>query len=281
MKRELVFDSSARSERYFTSLILPHILMCNDFYFLKVLFCKILNKTDFVKMTDPDIEIVSELDPVRDCSFHNIDIRNIFIEEKRIAVPDLFLRINNQIIIIEAKFFTHPSNKDLKKQIGMQQIAINKVLKYTKYKKANIQYCLLTTLKTNKFNNNVYMFTWDDMIKLIKDNLVKPISKDFYYSLDVLCNSVERAKKSLKPVGKITFKKFKFNELMQNLSNLINNNQIYVGIDGGLNKIEKLSLIDIQNRSHYKVSDSKWSDNWITIDNLIKRYIELNNTFEN
>jgi len=280
MSKEYTFDSVARSERYFTSLILPHLLLSNNYHLLKALFNQIFN-IDFSKLKNPEYEIVSELDPIRDGSVHSKDVRTIFIENRRIAVPDLFLRINNYILIIEAKFFTHPNEEELTQQINLQIKAINKVLKYTNYKNCKIVYCLLTSLKTNLRDKNITTLTWDDIIELSMKNTHISIGNDFKYVLDILTKSNERAKKWLKPIGKITFKKYTFNELFDNLSNFIKNDKIYVGIDGGINKLLNLSLIDLQTRSHYKVSETKWSDNWITIDNLIKRYLTLKYNTDN
>lgn len=280
MSKEYTFDSVARSERYFTSLILPHLLLSNNYHLLKALFNQIFN-IDFSKLKNPEYEIVSELDPIRDGSVHSEDVRTIFIENRRIAVPDLFLRINNYILIIEAKFFTHPNEEELTQQINLQIKAIDKVLKYTNYKNCKIVYCLLTTLKTNLRDKNITTLTWDDIIELSMKNTHDSIGNDFKYVLDILSKSNERAKKWLKPIGKITFKRYTFNELFDNLSNFIKNDKIYVGIDGGINKLLNLSLIDLQTRSHYKVSETKWSDNWITIDNLIKRYLTLKYNTDN
>lgn len=280
MSKEYTFDNVARSERYFTSLILPHLLMSNNYHLLNALFETIF-KIDFSKLKNHEYEIVSELDPIRDGSVHSEDVKTIFIENRRMAVPDLFLRINNYILIIEAKFFTHPNEEELTEQINLQITAINKVLKFTKYKNSKIVYCLLTTLKTNLLDKNITSLTWDDILELTLNNTHKPLSRDLNYVINILSKSNERAKKWLKPIGKITFKKYTFNELLDNLSSFIKNDKIYIGIDGGINKLLNLSLNDLQSRSHYKVSETKWSDNWITIDNLIKRYLNLKYSSDN
>lgn len=41
--------------------------------------------------------------------------------------------------------------------------------------------------------------------------------------------------------------------------------------------MNECDLASLKNRSYYKVSNVRWSDNWITLDNIIRRYIELSN----
>ncbi len=110
------FDETARSERYFSATLLSRLLMVNEFAGLKALF----KDLDIVPANSlsTDIEIVTELDPLRDGAKANKNIESIFAKEGRMAVPDLFLRWGKRILVIEAKFFTAPTIEDLDAQVS-------------------------------------------------------------------------------------------------------------------------------------------------------------------
>jgi hypothetical protein len=127
------FSGVARSERYYVATLLSHCLMANDFEGLKELFIKVLGSNACSNLSN-DSEIVSELEPLRDGSVYNTHVKELYLKYKRIAVPDLFLRWDNQCIILAAKFFTDPENDALLEQIRGQQDAIDKVKKFTLYK---------------------------------------------------------------------------------------------------------------------------------------------------
>jgi hypothetical protein len=55
---------------------------------------------------------------------------------------------------------------------------------------------------------------------------------------------------------------------------------IYAGFSEGIEILNKCDIGFLIKRSHHKVSDIRWSDSWITIDNIIRRYIELNNNIK-
>lgn len=270
------FDESARAERYFTSLIFPHLLMSNDYKLLKVLFKEVFNK-DFSALPKYDIEVVCELDPLRDGSVTNPSVKKLYREFKRVAVPDLFLRINDNIMVIEAKFFTHPVDDELHNQVKAQKDAIGKVLKHTKYSKCKIKFCLLTTLNVKKPITGIHYLTWNDIIELIKKRLLPISNSDIQYSFDILNSSFQRAKKELNKLGSIFFKRYKFNAIIDNLPKLIKDGAVYVGFTGGEKELQTSTLKDLKERSHYKISTEKWGENWLTIDKLLGRYILLNN----
>lgn len=64
--KKYIFQDVSRSERYFTTTLLSHLLMANNFEGTKLLFKFLFNKDDF----DGGLgfEIVTELDPLRDPS---------------------------------------------------------------------------------------------------------------------------------------------------------------------------------------------------------------------
>ena len=113
------FQDVARSERYFTATHFAHLLMSNNFEGTKIFFRFILNNESFDE--GDDFEIVTELDPIRDASVLGNTEKQLFMENGRVAVPDIFLRWGNYACIIEAKFFTLPRWDDLKNQVNEQK----------------------------------------------------------------------------------------------------------------------------------------------------------------
>ena len=59
------FSRTARSERHFTALLLPHLLMSNNFAGSRALFKK-LGLYEGKAFDPSDVEIVAELNPIRD-----------------------------------------------------------------------------------------------------------------------------------------------------------------------------------------------------------------------
>jgi hypothetical protein len=273
------FDQVARSERHFTSALLPHILMSENFQRLKFLFDYLSIKPD-EKSNLRDFEVVAELDPLRDGSVYNDSIRDLFKEFKRVAVPDLFLRWGNSILIIEAKFFTDPDFNSIIDQVKLQIEAIEKVRNQTIYNKDfTISYLVLTIKQQNqekidKSPINAFFKTWDNILALFENHL-NPLSDDLNYTIKQLSSSVMRAKDEFSGKKKTNIKFDKiptFNELMQRLPKLISENKIYVGFSGGLQKLENTSIENFEKRDHYKVSDFPWSANWIRLDLILKQY---------
>ena len=275
------FDQVARSERHFTSALLPHILMSGDFIGLKQLFsCLCIEPSDNSSLND--FEVVAELDPLRDGSVYNDSVRDLFKEFKRVAVPDLFLRWGNSILIIEAKFFTDPNFNSIIEQVKLQNEAIEKVRTQTVYdKNYKINYLVITIKpqnqdKINKSPVNAIFKTWDDILNLLEYNQ-NILSKDLDYTIKQLSSSVLRAKDEFSGNKKtnITFIRIQtFNDLLNRLPKLIHDNKIYVGFSGGLQKLENTTIEDFENRDHYKVSDFPWSENWIRLDLILKQYFD-------
>lgn len=268
---EIRFDEVARSERYYTSTILPFLLLSNSYQLLYKLFSKIYMCDIEYKKTD-DIEIVTELDPLRDSSINNEKIKEIYRKEKRIAVPDLFLRINNIIIVIEAKFFTFPDKDEINDQITLQMKAINLIKPYTSYSNCDIIFLALTIEELN-FTNDIKSITWNDIINLLEIN---NNDSGYVYYLEILKNAINRAKKANENKNTdYSYERITFMELLDNCNKYIKEGKVFVGFSGGLLELEKMSLEDMTNRSHYKISKSCISNNWISIDKILGKYIEL------
>jgi hypothetical protein len=207
---------------------------------------------------------------------YNEKIKKIFRSAGRIAVPDLFLRWGDIILAIEAKFFTQPSAVDLTDQLSLQRKAFDAIKEQLPYKSENIMQCLLMINKpTGITNNKIALLTWSEIADLLKSNPPVNCTSDYTYALNVLLNSIERAKNELNSKSNLTFTKVKtIDELIQRLPEFIKNGQIWVGFSEDTT-LESISLTDLQNRDHYKVSDTKYTSNWIRIDMLVSAYLNL------
>jgi hypothetical protein len=269
------FDEVARSERYYTSFILPLLLSHDDFTFLKFLFNKVF-KDKLVGLNN-DFEIVTELDPLRDGSVISNAVKSKYKLLKRVAVPDLFLRWDSKIIVVEAKFFTSPKKKELEDQIIAQKKAIDAVLSETKYHSTTPKHIALTTNEMTL--SGFESFTWDEIVTWADQSIIiKPTQVT--YALDVLRNAVNRAKKENEP-GARYWEKYSFEEILNKLPDFLRDGKIYFAFSEGEGLLKTMELKDLENRSHYKVTDVRISDNWFTIDQLIKRYIEVKFKNEN
>lgn len=166
------FDEIARSERYFVSTLLTHLLMADDFKGLKTLVRKTHDLHEKPKDDDnEDFEVVTELDPVRDVHYYDNGKNNLLNEHGRVAVPDMFLRWGKNILVIEAKFFTDPADEKVVDQVREQQRAIEIVKKYTEYQgDYNFKYAMLTTRsladKESK-DDKIIRLTWEEIVALI------------------------------------------------------------------------------------------------------------------
>jgi hypothetical protein len=266
------FDEVARSERYYTSFILPLLLTHDNFRLMKELFPAIFKRGNFDKLKD-DFEIVTELDPLRDGSVNNANIKKLYDDNKRLAVPDLFLRWDNLIVVIEAKFFTYPTDEEISFQISKQKAAIDLVLPETIYNKVKIVFCALTInpIKSKDFESITWKLIFDLASKVFKSQ-----PDQISYALRILNDAIIRASKPKNP-SNVHFKKYNsLSELIEDLPKLLSKKEFYFGFSEGEDELNNMSLSDLNKRSHYRVSNEKFTDNWLSIDQLIKRYIELN-----
>lgn len=268
------FQDVARSERYFTATLLSHLLMANSFEGTKLLFRFLLKKESFDEGLD--FEIVTELDPLRDASVFDNDIHLMYKDHGRVAVPDIFIRWGTYAFVIEAKFFTLPYQEDLEYQVNEQKRAIDLIIHKTKYDKNKLQYCLLLIKKPEGFNDNTILtINWDDLIELFENKMAQPISSDCRYSLDIIKHSIVRAKAELQKQSKVTYKKFNsIQELIAQLPQLLIEGMLYVGFSEGFYS-NIFDLEYFEKRSHYRISNTMYSNNWIRIEDLIAKYISL------
>ena len=278
------FDETARSERYFTATLLSHLLMVNEFAGLKALF----NNLGIIPADSfsTDIEIVTELDPLRDGAKseeqdkENKDkkITKIFKDKGRVAVPDLFLRWGDQILVIEAKFFTAPTVVDLAEQVAKQRDAITLVLDDTQYGECKIEYALLTVNEVrgeDKLLSDVSQLTWTGVIEILRNTLGEEHQSNIDYCFKILENAVKRSKEELSNNAADYRIVANIGELLKALPELIASKELFVGYTGGLKKLDRAEFSTLEHRSHYKVSRLQSNSNWIRIDVVIKKYLDL------
>ncbi|GIC79258.1 hypothetical protein [Moritella sp. F3] len=270
------FDETARSERYFTATLLSHLLMVNEFAGLKALFKKLNIMPD--NTLSADIEIVTELDPLRDGAKAKGNIKDIFKERGRVAVPDLFLRWGNQILVIEAKFFTAPTVVALADQVTKQHDAIAMILDETQYSHCEIKCALLTVNEVrdeDELLSGISQLTWTGVIDILRDTLGEEHQSNIDYCFKILENAVKRSEKEL--ISNVADYRLIANigELLKALPELIVSEELFVGYTGGIDALEIAELATLEQRKHYKVSRLQPNSNWVRIDVVIKKYLDL------
>jgi hypothetical protein len=270
------FDRAARSERYFVASLLSHLLLTENFTGLKSLFKHVFGDEQCSGLPD-DFELVSELDPLRDGSIQNIEVKKLYQEFKRVAVPDLFLRWSQLCLVIEAKFFTDPALEELKEQIRLRRDAIEKVKPFTLYQGWTIKFAALTTKEIN-LGTDIHVLTWEGVLSMMEKALSHSENKG--YAIKVIQDALARANQEMESSSGINFKRLKFDEIMSQLPDLIQKKKIYIGFTGGIEAFSLASEEQLRLRSHYKVSDIRWSDNWITLDQFLRRVFEVRGYFE-
>ncbi|OPZ87128.1 MAG: hypothetical protein BWY76_00625 [bacterium ADurb.Bin429] len=266
------FDRVARAERYFANTLLPHLLMAHEFSGLKLLFQHVFPGVDFTQAID-DFEIVTELDPLRDGSVGNMAVRTLYRDRGRVAVPDLFVRWDHYCLVVEAKFFTDPADDDLTEQVRLQREAITAIRDHTLYQDQSYQIEHLILCIRKSCISNAYNLTWEELCDPILAPVLASSDCDMQYCRRVIEDAITRANREA--LGKISFTKLSFAELMRNLSTLIEQQKVYIGFTGGEDRLAQASLDELEHRSHYKVSDKRWSDNWISLDQFLHRVFTL------
>ncbi len=276
------FDSLARSERHFTATLLTHLLMHKEFTGLKALF-ETLGITPTDEATSHYFEVVSELDSLRDSRIGNPEVRKLFDEHGRVAVPDLFLRWGNQALVLEAKFFTEPPEKELASQLEAQGRAIDLALEHkVGYESCHFTYALLTVRKRKVMSEKVgtnkkllgETLTWSTVIDTLKKRFGDDAAPDVDYCLKKLESAVDRAEEELK--RKADWKTIKgMKTLIANLQEYIEEDRIYVGFDGGERALKQAPPEKLEQRKYKLMAPPRPSRNWLRIDEVVDHYIKL------
>jgi hypothetical protein len=271
----LYFCDSSRTERYFVSTLLCHVLMANDFSRLKILFQSVFGKKYIPgnSTQNDEFEVVTELNAHRDLSRECDDIKSICKGINKIAVPDIFLRWSNLCLIIEAKFFTNPSSTNLHNQVARQRNILDNIKKYTAYKNCEFKYATLTLKEEVSYGTGPCSLSWSKVIDLIDCN--SDTSKDIAYSISMLRNAINRAQKETEVLQmKPWEKEVKFDELTEIFKSLTDGQEMYIGFMGGEKALDILDYKALKARQGFKIATKKpvkYADRWI----LWKRFKDI------
>ena len=271
------FSGTARSERHFSALLLPHLLMSNNFAGARALFEHLgLGSGDVL---DPsDVEIVAELNPIRDVAGRVTDADATHPGEQRQVVPDLFLRVGGSALVIEAKFFTHPSASTVANQLNAQRVAIDRVLPHTEYDWRSFHYLALTVLPLDdhiEWQANSSRMTWSEIISVLESVVGTDSSVGTVYALEALRDAVDRssleAVTSSNEIGRVT----SIEQLLEKSSYLLESGYRFVGFVGGKQALAVATVEDMEKRTHYKYSDCQSNKNWLPLHKILSRYLKL------
>ena len=263
------FSRTARSERHFSALLLPHLLMSNNFAGCRALF----EELDLCegKAFDPDhVEIVAELNPIRDVEGQ--------AEREGQVVPDLFLRIGDSALVIEVKFFTHPSAAEVVEQLKAQREAIERVLPRTQYAGCRFRYLALTVWPLGGFvdgDTQMTRMTWSEVISVLEPVVGADGRTDTAYALEELKDAVTRSRKESDPSSQRWERMESMEDLYREAPALLANGYRYIGFTGGEPALADTTLEDMEKRDHYKYSDCQPNRNWIPLCLVISHYLKL------
>lgn len=276
-----LLTETTRSERFYTALLLPHLLMSDDFLRMRRLFEHL--GLDATQDSDtPDIEIVAEMNPIRQFRKSidsDIGTEDDISERK----PDLVLRLGNCVLVIEGKFFTYPSVQRIVDQMREQQKTIDSVLDGTQYSECEFHYMALTVnaLDFSDISNSGYLhMTWQDLISVLEPEGSTGSSSDVKYVHDTILRAIELAENRNDGQGAIEVHWKRVNsidELFRRTPDLLNDGYSYVGIDRNVKKLEDMTLEDMETRREYKYSKKQGRNtgNWPQLTDVVARYLTL------
>lgn len=120
--------------------------------------------------------------------------------------------------------------------------------------------------------------SWDKILNLMENEA--NTNKDIIYTMDIIRHALKRAKREITQPITLTFETMKFHDILTRLPILIEKGKIFIGFTGGIAALSVATEPELVRRSHYKVSDIRWSDNWITLDQFLHRIFELRGHFD-
>ena len=271
------FSGTARSERHFTALLLPHLLMSNNFAGARALFRR-LGLDSGQAPDSSDIEIVAELNPIRDVVGRVTDGNTADSEKHSQVVPDLFIRIGGSALVIEAKFFTHPSGSDVAAQLCSQRDAIEAVrLQHTEYARCSFHYLALTVLPLDdvaEWPNDSSRMTWSEIISVLEPVVGTKGGADAGYSLEMLKNAVERSRGEADTSSNEKGRAKSIEDLMEKAITLLKSGYRYVGFIDGEQAL-RTATVEYLEKRHYKYSDCQPNKNWLPLHSVISHYLKL------
>lgn len=273
-----LFSNTARSERQYATMLLPHLLMADDFVGLAALF-KRLGLPWSASPPFNETEAIAELNPIRDVAKPNqLDWDEDAEPAQKAAVPDLFFRRGDTILVIEAKFFTHPSSSALAEQLREQEAAIRCALPSTVYGSCQFHYLALTVLPlddVDEWPSGYSRMTWSNMLQTIEPVVEEHPSADKRYALYAIRNAIERSEKEAETSATEIGRESTIQALVANAPALLEAGCQYIGFLGGLRALAKTDLRTLETRGHYKYSDCQPNKNWIPLVKVVAKYLEL------
>lgn len=270
------FSDTARSERQFAAMLLPHLLMADNFAGAGALFERL--GLDWNSELPPhSTEAVAELNPIRDVARFKHDCRVDEGEtELRTAVPDLFLRNGDTALVIEAKFFTHPSGTAIAEQLDAQKAVIRRVLPSTLYASCQFHYLALTVLPIDDLDDTAFTrMTWSEMVEVLEPMVLENPSPDKTYALYAIRGAIERSRTEANTSSIEVGRERTIHALIAKAPTLLEAGCQYVGFVGGLSALAETNLKELETRDHYKYSDCQPNTNWIPLSALITKYLEV------
>lgn len=225
-----------------------------------------------------DIEIVAELNPIRDVVDRAPDGKTARSEKQGKVMPDLFIRIGSSALVIEAKFFTHPSGSDVARQLSSQRDAIDEALPHTEYSRCRFHYLALTILPLDdvaEWPNDSSLRTWSEIISVLEPVVSTNGGADTAYSLEMLKDAVERSRGEADTSSNEKGRATSIKDLLENAITHLESGYRYVGFIGGEQKLRDYTVEDFEKRSHYKYSDCQPTENWLPLHSVISRYLKL------
>ena len=270
---ERTFSNKVRSELHFSATLLPYLLLANNYAGMRALFRSIEPFKD-VNLDSDEIEIVTELYPIRDVGDSQGD------ETVKESVPDLFLRIGRFVLLIEAKFFTFPAEKEVVEQIKAQREAIEHVRPLTGYDElCEFHYLALTVHDLGSFSSSdtdMSHMTWDKVIDVIKPVINDTNSEETIQVLNDLACAINRANEEKGETGAIDYEICdSIQELVRRGPELLENGYFYVGFQGRSGALQNARVDQLEKRHHYKYSRQPWSKNWLPMEEVISHYLKL------
>lgn len=249
--------------------------MSNDFAGCRALFER-LGLGGGQELRPDDVEIVAELNPIRDVAPRADEFEEDPPQRQGQVVPDLFLRMGGSALVIEAKFFTHPSASQVADQLKTQREAIERVLPLTQYEGCRFRYLALTVRPLADLvvgDTDITSMTWSDVISVLKPVVEAGGSRDAAYALEELEDAVERStaeRRSSVEEGRCG----SIEELLRDAPTLLDKGYRYIGFTGGKRALAKATVEEIEDRGHYKYPDRKPNKNWIPLHSVISHYLK-------
>ena len=265
------FSNTARSERHFSAMLLPHLLLSNDHAGMRALFGSI-GPFKGVNLDSDDIEYVAELNPIRDLGESLTDF------EVKPSISDLFLRIGKYALVIEMKFFTFPTGAKIFEQMAAQREVIQSVMTRFCYDDCSFHYLALTSHEINDFpksDADMSHKTWREVISVLEPVVMTANSPDGNQVLEHLKLAVIRSEQERR--GGVEQGRCKtIQELLRRAPELLEDGYRYVGYQGGKQKLSEAIIETLETRDHYKYSSVQpGNGNWLPMDEVISHYLRL------